>query len=154
MTTAPALAALLVAAAAGCGGGAEASQPSVTVGDAAPIDVEVADTAGERAVGLMGRAEVRPGTGMVFVYPEPVSNQFWMGNVEVPLSIAWVLDDTVVGLSEMQPCPAADETCPRYSPETPYTHAVETTGGTFTAAQVQVGDAVVMSGLDVDVSPQ
>ena len=119
MTPAPALAALLVAAAAGCGGGAEASQPSVTVGDVAPIDVEVADTADERAVGLMGRAEVPPGTGMVFVYPEPVSNQFWMGNVEVPLSIAWVLDDTVVGLAEMQPCPAADETCPRYSPGDP-----------------------------------
>ncbi len=152
MTSAPALAALLVVAAAGCGGAADTSQPSVTVGAAAPIVVEVADTSDERALGLMGRAEVPAGTGMVFVYPEPVSNAFWMGNVEVPLSIVWVLGDTVVGLAEMQPCLAADETCPRYSPGTLYTHAVETTGGTFTVAGVQVGDTVTMSGLDVGVS--
>jgi len=152
VTPAGAIAAVLVASAAGCGSTGSAA-PTVTVGAAAPIVVEVADTADERAVGLMGRAEVPPGTGMVFVYPEPVSNAFWMGNVEVPLSIAWVLDDTVVGLAEMLPCPAADETCPRYSPGTLYTHAVETTGGTFSDAQVQVGDTVTTSGLDAYVSP-
>jgi uncharacterized protein len=146
------LTALVVAVAAGCGGATATAQPSVVVGDAAPITVEVADTPADRAVGLMGRDEVPPGTGMVFVYPEPVSNEFWMGDVLVPLSIVWVLDDTVVGLAEMQPCPAADASCPRYSPGTHYTHAVETTGGTFTAAGIRVGDPVRMSGLDVGVS--
>jgi uncharacterized membrane protein (UPF0127 family) len=141
-----------VAVAAGCGGATATAPPTVVVGDAAPITVEVADTAEERAVGLMGRAEVPPGTGMVFVYPEPVANEFWMGNVLVPLSIVWVLDDTVVGLAEMQPCPAADATCPRYSPSNDYTHAVETTGGTFTAAGVRIGDTVRITGLDLDVS--
>lgn len=125
----------------------EAAGPSVVVGDAPPIALEVADDAAERRVGLMGRDTVPAGTGMVFVYDEPVTNSFWMGNVEVTLSIAWVLDDEVVGVAEMAPCPAADDSCPRYSPGTEYNLAVETTGGTFTEAGVRPGDPVSFSGL-------
>lgn len=116
----------------------------VTVGAADPITVEVADDPQERRRGLMGRPDVPVGTGMLFVYEEPVLGAFWMGNVEVPLSIAWVLDGVVVGVAEMQPCPAADDTCPRYTPDTPYDLAVETTGGTFTDAGVVIGDAVTI----------
>ncbi|MGA7689713.1 MAG: DUF192 domain-containing protein [Jiangellales bacterium] len=147
---APAAATLLLV---GCTTETAQAAPTVVVGEAEPIVVEVADNDAERAAGLMGRDEVPSGTGMVFIYPEPVSNAFWMGNVEVPLSIVWVRDDTVVGLAEMQPCPAADDSCPRYSPGADYTHAVETTGGTFTKAGVQVGDPVTMTGLDAQVTP-
>ncbi len=155
MRPAPALAAVaaVVLGLVGCSTETPASAPTVVVGAAEPIAVEVADDDAARAAGLMGRDEVPPGTGMVFVYPEPVSNAFWMGNVQVPLSIVWVRDHTVVGVAEMQPCPAADDSCPRYSPGAEYTHAVETTGGTFTEAGVQVGDAVTMTGLDVQVTP-
>lgn len=118
---------------------------SVTVGSLDPITVEVADDADERRVGLMGRDDVPSGTGMLFVYPEPVETTYWMGNVEVPLSIAWVRDGRVVGVAEMTPCPAADLSCTQYSPGESFDLAVETTGGTFTAAAVQVGDAVTVS---------
>jgi uncharacterized membrane protein (UPF0127 family) len=63
----------------------------------------------------------------------------------VPLSIAWVRDGRVVGTTEMTPCPQADSSCPRYSPGVPFDAAVETTGGAFTQAGVQVGDAVTLS---------
>ena len=122
--------------------------PIVIVGDAGPILVEVADTAATRRTGLMGRPDVPPGTGMLFVYDEPVVNTFWMGNVEVPLSIAWVLEDEVVGIGEMQPCPAADLSCPSYSPGVEYDRAVETSAGTFTEAGVSAGDPVEF--IDID----
>ncbi len=121
-----------------------AAAPVVTIGAADPIRVDVADDPQERRRGLMGRAEVPPGTGMLFVYETPVLREFWMGNVEVPLSIAWVADGVVVGVAEMTPCPAADATCPRYAPDAPYDRAVETTGGTFTEAGVSVGDTVTI----------
>lgn len=127
---------------------ADDGRPTVVVGDAAPIEVEVADDSTSRWLGLKGRDEVPPGTGMLFVYDEPVTNTFWMGGVEVPLSIAWVLGDRVVGVAEMQPCPAAGDDCPAYSPGTPFDRAVETTGGAFTAADVRPGDPVVVRGLD------
>jgi uncharacterized membrane protein (UPF0127 family) len=117
----------------------------VTVGAAGPIVVEVSDDSDERRVGLMGRADVPAGTGMLFLYPEPVQRSFWMGNVEVPLSIAWVRDGQVVATAEMTPCPAADRSCPRYSPGVPFDAAVETSGGTFTRAGIDVGDAVTVT---------
>ena len=126
----------------------EADAPAdvvVTVGAADPIVVEVADDSDERRVGLMGRADVPTGTGLLFLYPEPVERSVWMGNVEVPLSIAWVRNGQVVGTAEMTPCPAADRSCPRYSPGVPFDSAVETTGGTFTRAATEVGDVVTVS---------
>lgn len=118
----------------------------VTVGAAGPVIAEIADDPAERRRGLMARDEVPVGTGMLFVYDEPVLTSFWMGNVEVPLSIAWVADDAVVGVAEMEPCPAADDTCPRYTPGVPFDRAVETTGETFTDAGVGVGDPVTVEG--------
>jgi uncharacterized membrane protein (UPF0127 family) len=115
-----------------------------------PLAVEVADDTAERAVGLMGRRTVPDGTGMVFLYDEPVRSGFWMANVEVPLSIAWALDGTVVGIDEMQPCPQADSTCPLYLPTDPdavFDVVVEAPGGTFTDAGVTVGDPVQLTGV-------
>ena len=150
----PVIAATAVLAVAGCStapdpagaavGTENSGGPVVTVGAADPITVEVADDPQERRRGLMGRGEVPAGTGMLFVYESPVLGAFWMGNVEVPLSIAWVADGVVVGVAEMQPCPAADDTCPRYAPDVAYDLAVETTGGTFTDAGVSVGDEVTV----------
>lgn len=136
-----------MASLAGCGLLGEAAPQTITVvvGAAAPIEAEVASTDEQRRVGLMGRTQVPAGTGMAFVYDDPVRGQFWMGGVEVPLSIVWALDGRVVGLAEMQPCPAADDTCPRYAPDSDYELAVETTGGTFTEANVRIGDPVTTS---------
>lgn len=134
----------------------ETTTVTVTVGDAAPIVVEVADDPEERSTGLMGRDEVPPGTGMLFVYPEPARRGFWMANVEVPLSIAWVLGDQVVGVAEMRPCPEADATCEVYYPSDPdavFDRAVEAAGGTFTGAGVAPGDPVTVTGGDLG-SPQ
>ncbi len=132
---------------AGCGPVGEAAPQTITVvvGAAAPIEAEVASTDEQKRVGLMGRTQVPPGTGMAFVYDSPVRHQFWMGGVELPLSIVWAMDGRVVGVAEMQPCPAADSTCPRYAPDSDYQLAVETTGGTFTEASVQIGDPVTTS---------
>lgn len=125
----------------------ETATVTVTVGQAAPIVAEVADDPGERSLGLMGRDEVPPGTGMLFVYPEPARRGFWMADVEVPLSIAWILGDRVVGVAEMQPCPQADATCQIYYPSDPdavFDRAIEAAGGTFTAAGVAPGDPVTV----------
>lgn len=119
---------------------------SVTVGDAPPILAEVADTPAEHQRGLMGRTEVPRGTGMVFVFEEPVRGAFWMYQTLVPLSIVWVRGGRVVGVAEMVPCEGTDPAgCPRYAAPEAYDLAVETTGGFFTDARVQPGDPVVLA---------
>ena len=58
--------------------------------DGVPCAVEVADDEHSRARGLMGRATVPPGTGMLFLYPQPMRLSFWMKNTPAPLSIAFI----------------------------------------------------------------
>jgi uncharacterized membrane protein (UPF0127 family) len=106
------------------------------------VRLEVAADPQARARGLMGRTEVAPGSGMVFLYPADVRESFWMKNTLVPLSIAFVAaDGRVVSVAEMTPCRA--DPCRSYAPGGPYRYAVELAAGAFPAAGVGPGDLVV-----------
>ena len=68
------------------------------------IEVQVASTPSQQATGLMFRAEMPQHEGMLFVFPEPKQQCFWMKNTLIPLTAAFVADDgTVVNLEDMQP---------------------------------------------------
>jgi uncharacterized membrane protein (UPF0127 family) len=106
------------------------------------VRLEVAADPAARARGLMGREQVPPGSGMVFLYPTDVREAFWMKDTLVPLSIAFVAaDGRVVSVAEMTPCRA--DPCPTYQPAGPYRYAVELGAGAFPAAGVGAGDRVL-----------
>jgi uncharacterized protein len=110
--------------------------------DPVTVRLEVAANPATRARGLMGREQVPPGTGMVFLYPADVAEAFWMKNTLVPLSIAFVAaDGRVVSVAEMTPCKA--DPCPSYAPAGSYRYAVELAGGSFGGAGVGPGARVV-----------
>jgi len=68
------------------------------------IDTQVALTPEQHAIGLMHRAEMPQGEGMLFVFPAPRKQCFWMKNTLLPLTAAFVADDgTIVNLEDMQP---------------------------------------------------
>jgi uncharacterized membrane protein (UPF0127 family) len=101
--------------------------------------LEVADSAPERSTGLMGRSEVPPGTGMVFLFDEPSTSRFYMFDVPVPLVAVFVRDGVVVGVEQMPPCPETEPSaCPTFGPDEPYDTVVETAPETL--ADVAVGD--------------
>lgn len=108
--------------------------------DGVPLTLEVADDEAERAIGLMGRTEVPPGTGMVFRYDEPRSGpSFYMYRVPIPLTAVFLRDGEVVHVAQMEPCPAGDPAdCPLYGPEGEFDTVVETAPGTL--PDVEVGD--------------
>ena len=56
-------------------------------GGSESLAVEVADTAAERAQGLMFRETLDPAAGMLFVYDTPRRTSFWMKNTLIPLDI-------------------------------------------------------------------
>ena len=121
------------------------SAPTVTgvLGDV-PLQLEVADSAEERATGLMGRPELPPGRGMVFLYDAPVVAKFYMFRVPVPLAATFVLDGRVVHTVVMPPCAEQDpQACPRYGPETPFDTVVETAPATVEG--VRLGDAFTLA---------
>lgn len=57
---------------------------------------EIAQTPSERATGLMHRKSLAPTKGMVFVFPHPEEQMFWMKNTYIPLDMIFISSDGVV----------------------------------------------------------
>jgi uncharacterized membrane protein (UPF0127 family) len=113
--------------------------------DGVELELEVADTREERAVGLMRRESVPPGTGMVFLYDELSTGRYYMFDVPIPLRAVFVRDGQVVSTVVMPPCELDDPgACPTYGADGPYDTVVETAPETL--PDVQPGDAFELRG--------
>lgn len=65
------------------------------------FNVEVADTRGERAQGLMGRESMDVDAGMLFVFEFESMPQFWMKDTRIPLDVIYIgKDGEVKGVHE------------------------------------------------------
>ena len=109
--------------------------------DGVELSLEVADEPSERAVGLMRRTEVPPGTGMVFLYDELSDGRYYMFDVPVPLRAVFVRDGRVVSSVLMPPCEEpVPQDCETYGADGPYDTVVETAPETL--PDVQPGDVL------------
>ena len=97
-----------------------------TIGGAKAI-LEVADRPSLRTEGLRLRHSLKPDHGMLFVYPEDSTEGFWMENVSIPLTIAFLNEDKeIIEFMELEP----------FSPEVvtasvPFRYAIEMPMGWF-----------------------
>ena len=109
----------------------------ITVGGRT-LDVEVADSPEERALGLMYRKELAADAGMLFVYPSEQPLSFWMENTQIPLSIAFIAaDGRIVNIEDMTPF---DRT--GVPSEGPAQYALEMNRGWYDQHGVKAGDRV------------
>ena len=138
---------LALALLAGCGGDEPAAPaPALEDGqvratlDGVELALEVADDEQERATGLMRRESVPPGTGMVFLYDEPVDFRFYMYDVPIPLKAVFIRDGVVVSSVVMPPCEKGlqPQECPTYGADAEYDTVVEVDPDTL--PDVQPGD--------------
>jgi uncharacterized membrane protein (UPF0127 family) len=105
----------------------------------ATLNVTIADTDALRERGLMGRKDLAPDSGMVFLWGgEPTTSTFWMKDTLIPLSIAfWDARGRIVAIREMTPC--TTDPCPTYGAPVSYVGAAEANAGWFQKQGVQVG---------------
>ncbi len=103
------------------------------------FNAEVADTADERAKGLMYREHLDANEGMLFLYPvaQPVS--FWMKNTPLPLDMLFIdVDSRVINVAAMA---KPFDTNP-ISSEGSAIAVLEILGGTAEQLGIQSGDRV------------
>jgi len=100
---------------------------------------KVADTAAERAKGLMGRTSLAQNEGMLFVFDNETILKFWMKDTLLPLDIIFISADmTVADVQTMEPCTA--DPCPLYASRAPAQFALEVNAGA--AKKVSAGDGI------------
>jgi uncharacterized membrane protein (UPF0127 family) len=107
-------------------------------GHEATLTVEIADSAGERQVGLMNRQSLAEDAGMLFIHEHDTETGYWMENTFIPLSIAFVsAGGVIIDIQDMEP-----QTQDLHRPDQPFRYTVEANQGWFDDNDVRVGDVV------------
>ncbi|MEA2701392.1 MAG: uncharacterized protein QOE22_101 [Candidatus Parcubacteria bacterium] len=102
-----------------------------------PFRFEVVTTQAAQAKGLGGRTEIPSDYGMLFVFKEKATQNFWMKDMLAPIDILWVRDDGVVAGVEREVDP---KTYPSsfMSPE-PVRYVLETRAGEASRLGISTG---------------
>jgi uncharacterized membrane protein (UPF0127 family) len=100
------------------------------------IRAQVAQTPEEHAIGLMHRSSMPTNEGMLFIFPSPAKQCFWMKNTLLPLSAAFILDDgTLVNIEDMKP-----RTLDSHCSKKPVRFVLEMQQGWFAKRGLRAGD--------------
>ena len=126
--------------------------PQVSFGDVT-FAVELATTAGERALGLSGRSSIDRNSGMLFIYEADVTPGFWMRGMLFPLDIIWIDGQgEVVGVSsDLAPAQEGSQP-PLYYPPGPIRYVLEVNSGLAEELGIRPGSRALFSGIPLDQS--
>jgi hypothetical protein len=102
------------------------------------INVQVASTPRQREIGLMHRADMPLGEGMIFVFENPSALCFWMKNTLIPLTAAFIADDgSIINLADMKPM-TTDSHCAKK----PARYVLEMNQGWFAKRGIHEGQKI------------
>ena len=104
-----------------------------------PIDIEIAETAEEKALGLMFRTALPDGQGMLFNYGETHEMTMWMRNTYIPLDMVFIRADGVIHRIEVNAEPLSDRVI---SSGAPVAAVLELAGGAAARLGIKPGDKV------------
>jgi len=77
----------------------------------------------------MYRESLGDGRGMLFLFPAPSSQKFWMKNCNFPIDIVWLDSGRRVTFFSVHTPPCHEDPCPTYGPETPALSVLEIPDG-------------------------
>ena len=111
------------------------------------IQLEVAQTPEQQALGLMFRESLADNRGMLFPFEFERTARFWMKNVPISLDIIFLNGDRVVGIAVNVPgCKA--EPCPVYGPEALVDQVLELRGGRAEELGIDINDRILIKPLN------
>lgn len=136
---------LLVMAACAC---AQAKQPDVAAASVTlhgtRIMVELATNAASREHGLMGRTQLAPGHGMLFVFLDAQPRWFWMKNTLIPLDILYFDSHRKLVSMQLDVPPCKADPCATYPSDAPARYVLELAAGEARHMDARVGDVLAI----------
>jgi len=112
------------------------------------IQLEVAKTPEQQAMGLMYRSSLPEDRGMLFPIRPPRPVQFWMKNCRMSLDIIFLFQGVVKEIAPNVP-PCTEEPCPIYGPNNKLIdQVIELRGGWAQEYGLKVGDRITVEFLN------
>lgn len=111
----------------------------VTADGVRVLDVEIAATPEEQALGLMFRTELPDDRGMLFPHKTPRELSMWMRNTYIPLDMVFIRADGTVHRIEERTEPFSERII---SSEGPVSGVLEIAGGAAARLGLKPGDTV------------
>jgi len=108
-----------------------------------PIELEVAKTPEQQAMGLMYRTSLADDRGMLFEFKPARWVNFWMKNCKISLDMIFLRDSVVKAIAVSAP-PCTADPCPTYGPDTAVDRVIELRGGRAAELGVKVGDRIAI----------
>ncbi|MEB3343287.1 DUF192 domain-containing protein [Okeania sp.] len=108
------------------------------------INLEVAKTPQEQAMGLMYRTELADDQGMLFSFDPPRKVNFWMKNCQIYLDMIFIRSGLVKAIAVDVP-PCLSDPCPTYGSGVPVDQVIEVRGRRTTQLGLKVGDQIVIT---------
>ena len=119
--------------------------PTVTLPSGRRYRVEIAASPESRAQGLMFRESLAEGRGMLFLFPRPSVEAFWMKNCNFPIDIVWMdAGRRVIFVSAHTP-PCREDPCPTYGPKEKSQYVLEIPEGAAAKEKADVGSTVAFT---------
>ena len=114
-------------------------QATIFVGER-PFNIEIAETYNQQSLGLGGREELKPNTGMFFVFPKPEVQSFWMKDMKFPIDIVWIDQNRrIVGFEKSVPVESYPDV---FKSKVPVPYVLEIPAGTVETEKIEIGELV------------
>ena len=112
------------------------------------LNLEVAQTPQEQALGLMFRKDLGKDRGMLFPFKPQRPAAFWMKNTLIPLDMIFIRGEKVVKIhADVPPC--TTPSCPSYPSSSPVDYVLELEGGQANVLGLREGDQILLEFLPV-----
>jgi hypothetical protein len=105
------------------------------------IELEVAGTPEQQAMGLMYRRSLADNRGMLFTFNPPQTVSFWMKNTLIPLDMVFIQAGKIKAIAANVP-PCKNDPCPTYGPDVPVDRVIELRAGRAAELGLKEGDLV------------
>jgi hypothetical protein len=109
--------------------------------DGETIELEVAQTPEQQAMGLMFRQSLPSNRGMLFTFNPAKVTRFWMKNMSISLDMIFLQQGEIKAIAaNVPPCKA--DPCPVYGPDTAIDQVIELREGKASELNLAVGDSL------------
>lgn len=108
------------------------------------IKIEVAATASQQYLGLSKRKSLCTNCGMLFIFPNKENQTFVMRNMEFPLDIIFIDDDTIIDIASNL-SPEGETPKREYRSSAPVNRVLELPGDYSRQNNIKVGDKIIIT---------